>query len=99
MVLDALGDDTRRRVFERLQSGSLAVGELCEGLDVSRPAVSQHLRVLLDAGLVDVQQVGTRRYYRVQPQGLDGLRDWLDRFWDHPMDQFVRAAQARAAER
>jgi DNA-binding transcriptional ArsR family regulator len=95
-VLDALGDGTRRELVDRLRSGSLAVGELADGVGVSRPAVSQHLRVLLEAGLLEVEQVGTRRYYRVRPEGLSGLRDWLASFWEEPVDEFRRAAEARA---
>jgi DNA-binding transcriptional ArsR family regulator len=77
----ALGDRTRRAIFERLVEAPCAVGEIAGGLPVSRPAVSQHLKVLKDAGLVVDQAVGNRRIYRVDPDGLARLRADLDRFW------------------
>jgi len=77
----ALGDRTRRAIFERLADRPCAVGELAKGLPVSRPAVSQHLKVLKDAGLVTDQPVGNRRIYRINPDGLAELRAELDRFW------------------
>ena len=77
----ALGDRTRRAIFERLAAGPCAVGELANALPVSRPAVSQHLRVLKDAGLVVDEAAGTRRVYRIDPDGLADLRADLDRFW------------------
>lgn len=78
----ALGDPTRREVFERLAHGPRAVGEIAKGLPVSRPAVSQHLKVLKEAGLVADQADGTRRVYRVDPSGLGQIRAWLDQFWE-----------------
>ncbi|HEY5012250.1 MAG TPA: metalloregulator ArsR/SmtB family transcription factor [Acidimicrobiia bacterium] len=80
-VLDALGDPTRRAVCERLAAGPLAVGELAAGLPVSRPAVSQHLKVLKAAGLVVDRPVGNRRLYELDPVGVAGLRAWIDRIW------------------
>jgi DNA-binding transcriptional ArsR family regulator len=77
----ALGDRTRRAIFERLAERPCAVGQLAVGLPVSRPAVSQHLKVLKDAGLVVDQPAGTRRIYRINPDGLAELRADLDRFW------------------
>jgi DNA-binding transcriptional ArsR family regulator len=77
----ALGDPTRKAIFELLTDRPRAVGELAAALPVSRPAVSQHLRVLKDAGLVVDQPVGTRRIYRVHPDGLAALRADLERFW------------------
>jgi DNA-binding transcriptional ArsR family regulator len=77
----ALGDRTRRAIFERLADGPCAVGEIAGGLPVSRPAVSQHLKVLKEAGLVVDQAVGNRRIYRIDPDGLASLRADLDRFW------------------
>ena len=77
----ALADPTRRRIFERLKSGPQAVGAIARRMPVSRPAVSQHLRVLKDAGLVIDRPVGTRRIYQVQPDGLAALRADLERFW------------------
>lgn len=92
-VLNALGDSTRRTIFERLSAGPLSVGELAEGLPVSRPAVSQHLRVLKEAGLVSDRKDGTRRLYRIDPGGLAGLRDYFDSFWGEALERF--AAEAR----
>jgi DNA-binding transcriptional ArsR family regulator len=80
-ALQALGDPTRREIFERLTAGPVAVGELARDLPVSRPAVSQHLKVLKDAGLVFDRAIGTRRIYRVDPDGLAALRADLERFW------------------
>jgi DNA-binding transcriptional ArsR family regulator len=85
----ALSDPTRRRVFERLQSGGLSVGEIARGLPVSRPAVSQHLRVLKAAGLVSDRAAGTRRVYRIDPRGLAAIRAWLDQFWDVAMRAYA----------
>jgi DNA-binding transcriptional ArsR family regulator len=79
--LAALSDPTRRQVFQRLQSGGLPVGEIARGLPVSRPAVSQHLRVLKEAGLVVDRAAGTRRVYHIDPKGLSVMRAWLDQFW------------------
>jgi DNA-binding transcriptional ArsR family regulator len=92
-VLDALGDPTRRTVFERLRSGARSVGEIAEGMDVSRPAVSQHLKVLKSARLVVDRAEGTRRLYAVEPQGLAALRSWLDGFWDEALAAFKEAAE------
>jgi DNA-binding transcriptional ArsR family regulator len=85
---DALGDSTRRAIFERLVERPRAVGELARDLPVSRPAVSQHLRVLKDAGLVTDRPEGTRRVYVVNPAGLAALRTDLDRFWTHALAAF-----------
>ena len=93
-AIQALGDPTRRAVFEQLRGGPRAVGEIARGLPVSRPAVSQHLRVLKEAGLVTDRQDGTRRLYRVDPGGLAELREYLDRFWDEALDQFKQAVEA-----
>jgi DNA-binding transcriptional ArsR family regulator len=84
----ALADPTRRQVFERLAAGPRAVGELAEGLPVSRPAVSQHLKVLKEAGLVSDRPDGARRVYQIDPEGLGQMRAWLDRFWDAALDAF-----------
>lgn len=78
----ALGDPTRRSVFERLAHGPRSVGEIAKGLPVSRPAVSQHLKVLKEAGLVTDQADGTRRVYRIDPKGLGQIRAWFDQFWE-----------------
>jgi len=81
IALDALADPTRRAVFERVARGPAAVGAIAEELPVSRPAVSQHLKVLKEAGLVTDSADGTRRIYRLDPRGLGALREWLDQFW------------------
>ena len=93
VVLDALGDATRRSIFESLKSGPRSVGELAEGLPISRPAVSQHLRVLKDAGLVSDRKEGTRRLYRIAPGGLAGLRDYFDSFWNEALERFAEEAR------
>jgi DNA-binding transcriptional ArsR family regulator len=91
--MDALGDRTRRAIFEQLRSGPLSVGELAAELPVSRPAVSQHLRVLKEAGLVKERRNGTRRLYRVDPNGLGELRDYFDDFWSEALAAFKAAAE------
>ena len=90
----ALADPTRRAVFERLARGPRAVGELAKGLPVSRPAVSQHLAVLKEAGLVKDQADGTRRVYRIDPAGLGVIRAWLDRFWEDSLASFKTELEA-----
>jgi DNA-binding transcriptional ArsR family regulator len=85
----ALADPTRREVFERLADGPRAVGELAAGLPVSRPAVSQHLKVLKEAGLVTDRADGARRVYQIDPRGLGPMRAWLDRFWDTALAAFA----------
>lgn len=97
-ALDALGDSTRRAIVEQLRGGPRAVGELASGLPVSRPAVSQHLRVLKEAGLVTERQEGTRRLYRLDPAGLGEVRSYLDRFWDNALADFKAAAERREEE-
>lgn len=91
-ALDALADPTRRAVLEMLRGGPRPVGELAAELPVSRPAVSQHLRVLLDAGLVTAAADGTRRLYRVHPRGLEELREYVERFWRDALDAYADAA-------
>jgi DNA-binding transcriptional ArsR family regulator len=90
---DALGDPTRRLILERLARGPLPVGKLASRLTVTRPAVSQHLKVLKDAGLVTRRAVGTRRLYSIDPRGVESMRAWLDRFWDRALAAFKRAAE------
>lgn len=87
-ALAALADPTRRQVFEQLRSGPKPVGRIAQGMPVSRPAVSQHLRVLKDAGLVREEQDGARHLYSIDPAGLGPLRRWLDQFWDQALDAF-----------
>jgi DNA-binding transcriptional ArsR family regulator len=89
----ALGDPTRRAVFERLAGGARAVGELARELPVSRPAVSQHLKVLKDAGLVIDRPAGSRRMYQVDPDGVGALRAYLDRFWNRALVAFKAAVE------
>ncbi len=88
-ALAALADPTRRRVFEKLNSGPKSVGAIARGLPVSRPAVSQHLRVLKEAGLVTDRPEGTRRVYFIDPHGLGVLRKWLDQFWDEALHAYA----------
>ena len=92
-ALAALSDPTRRQVFERLKHGGRAVGDIAKGLPVSRPAVSQHLKVLKEAGLVREERDGTRRIYEIDPQGLGQLRRWLDEFWDGALEAFRAEAE------
>ncbi len=93
IVLDALGDWTRRQILEGLKAGPRSVGELAADLPVSRPAVSQHLRVLEQAGLVSHHRDGTRRIYRVEPRGLAQIRDYFDGFWGEVLEHFAEAAR------
>jgi DNA-binding transcriptional ArsR family regulator len=96
LAMDALGDGTRREILERLRRGPLAVGELAAELPVSRPAVSQHLRVLKEAGLVTERRNGTRHLYRVDTDGLAEVRDYLESFWSDVLAAFEAAAEAEA---
>jgi DNA-binding transcriptional ArsR family regulator len=96
--LGALGDPTRRGIFERLAERPWSVGELAEDLPVTRPAVSQHLKVLKEAGLVGDTAVGTRRLYRVDPAGLEALRAYLDGFWNRALLAFKDAAERPTKE-
>jgi DNA-binding transcriptional ArsR family regulator len=98
VVFQALADPTRHAIFERLKQGPLAVGELAEGLPVSRPAVSQHLKVLKDAGLVSERRNGTRRVYRIEPQGLGALRESIDRMWEDALEAFRIAVEREERE-
>ena len=96
-VLDALGDPTRRAVLKRLRAGARSVGEIAEGMDVSRPAVSQHLRILKAARLVTDRPDGTRRLYAVNTRGIEALRSWLDGFWNEVLLAFKETAERQAA--
>ena len=96
--LGALADPTRRAIFERLVGGPRSVGELAEGLPVTRPAVSQHLRVLKDAGLVFDRADGTRRLYQLDPEGVGALRAYFDRFWTQSLAAFKAAAEQDTKE-
>jgi len=97
-ALQALGDPTRREIFERLTGRPLAVGELAHQLPISRPAVSQHLKVLKDAGLVFDRPVGTRRVYQVDPAAVAALREYFDSFWGHALASFRAAAEAQPTD-
>jgi DNA-binding transcriptional ArsR family regulator len=99
LALNALGDPTRRAIFEHIGDQPLAVVDLAALVPVSRPAVSQHLKVLKDAGLVRDQQVGTRRIYSLDPDGIEGLRDYLDRFWNTALHAFKRRVEEVQGEK
>lgn len=93
--MDALGDPTRRAIVERLLQGPLPVGELARDFPISRPAISQHLRILKRANLVVDRAVGSRRVYEVDPEGVEALRAYFERFWNHSLAAFKRAAEAK----
>jgi len=97
-VLDALGEPTRREIFELLRAGPRSVGEIARHVPVSRPAVSQHLRVLKDAGLVEDQQEGTRRVYAIRPAGLNETRAWFEDMWSQALAAFKKAAEHEGGE-
>jgi DNA-binding transcriptional ArsR family regulator len=96
--LTALGDPTRRAIFERLADHPRSVGELASELPVSRPAVSQHLKVLKDAGLVVDRPAGTRRIYQLDPSGVDALRVYLDQFWNKALAAYKAVVEQRPEE-
>jgi DNA-binding transcriptional ArsR family regulator len=97
-ALAALADPTRRRVLERLRGGPKPVSEIARALPVSRPAVSQHLKVLKEAGLVREERHGTQHIYEIDPKGLGPLRAWLDQFWDDALDAFKAEAERESEE-
>jgi len=97
-AITALADPTRRVIIDRLRSGPLAVGTIADGMAISRPAVSQHLRVLSDAGLLTVTPSGNRRLYAIAPEGIAGLREYLDTLWDDALAAFAQAAAEKAKE-
>lgn len=94
-ALTALSDPTRRAVFERLRRGPASVQQIADGLPVSRPAVSQHLKALREAGLVRDEARGTARIYSIHTPGLRALRDWIDSFWDEALDNFKTYAERK----
>jgi DNA-binding transcriptional ArsR family regulator len=94
-ALTALSDPTRRAVFERLRAGPASVQQIADGLPVSRPAVSQHLKALREAGLVRDEPRGTARIYSIHTPGLRALRDWIDGFWDEALDNFKSHAEKK----
>ncbi|HSE80684.1 MAG TPA: metalloregulator ArsR/SmtB family transcription factor [Gaiellaceae bacterium] len=97
-AIQALGDPTRRTVFELLRDGPRSVGDLARGLPVSRPAVSQHLRVLREAGLVRERSAGTRNFYSVDRDGLAELREYFEGFWDEALAAFKAAAESEGGD-
>jgi DNA-binding transcriptional ArsR family regulator len=97
--LVALADPSRRAIFEALRHGPKAVGDLAKDLPISRPAVSQHLKVLKEAGLVIDHAVGTRRLYRIRPEGIAALRDYLDQMWDDALAAFTKAVSKESEDR
>ena len=98
LAFAALSEPVRLAIVERLAAAPATVGALADRLPVSRPAVSQHLKVLKEAGLVDVEAVGTRRVYRIDPAGLGPIRQWLDRFWDQSLAAYAAAAEREEEE-
>jgi DNA-binding transcriptional ArsR family regulator len=92
-ALEALGDPTRRAIFERLAKGPRSVGDIASGLPVSRPAVSQHLKVLKEARLVRARARGTRHLYELDPDGLARVREYFDRFWSQALASFAKAVE------
>jgi DNA-binding transcriptional ArsR family regulator len=92
-AMDALGDATRREIMERLRTGPRPVGEIAAELPISRPAVSQHLRVLREAGLVTERKDGTRRIYGVEPKAIGDLRAYFDSFWEQALAGFKATAE------
>jgi DNA-binding transcriptional ArsR family regulator len=97
-AFEALSDPTRRLIFKRLRSGARSVQEIAETMDVTRPAVSQHLKVLKTAKLVVDRAEGTRRLYSVDPRGVEALRNWLEGFWDETLAAFKAAAEREAIQ-
>lgn len=95
-TITALADPTRRVIIDRLRMGPLPVGAIADGMTISRPAVSQHLRVLSDAGLLTVTPQGNRRLYAIAPDGVDELRRYLDTLWNDALAAFARAAEDKA---
>ncbi|MEM7269433.1 MAG: metalloregulator ArsR/SmtB family transcription factor [Pseudomonadota bacterium] len=93
--LAVLADPTRRAIFEAIAARPRSVADLASRLPVSRPAVSQHLKALTEAGLAEAKADGTRRIYSIRPEGLKPLRDWLDRFWDEPLAAFAAETERR----
>jgi DNA-binding transcriptional ArsR family regulator len=97
--VQALGDPTRMAIFERLEQGPLPVGEIARGLPVTRSAVSQHLKILKDVGLLTSQRAANRQIYRIDADGVAGLRDYFDRFWQESLQAFKQAAEQSAKEK
>ena len=96
--LDALGDTTRRSLFELLRQGPRSVNELAANIPISQPAVSQHLKVLKEASLVRVHKQGNQRIYSIDPAGLEGLRSYVDSLWDDVFEAYLQAAESHTQE-
>jgi DNA-binding transcriptional ArsR family regulator len=96
--LNALGEETRRAILTHLLSGPMPVGKLAEDFPVSRPAISQHLKILKDAHLVTDRAEGNRRMYQLNPEGWTSLRNYLDQFWTHAMNEFVKRVEQSSKE-
>lgn len=99
LKLQVLGDPTRRAIFERLAHGPLAVVDIADGLPVTRPAVSQHLKVLKEAGLVTNERAANRNLYQIDPAGVAALRDYLDQFWHQSLQAFKKTAEKSFKEK
>ncbi|MHA4808457.1 ArsR/SmtB family transcription factor [Flavitalea flava] len=99
LAFNALGDPTRRTIFEKLQNGPLSVVHIAEGLPVSRPAVSQHLKVLKEAKLININQQGTRSICAINQEGIIALRNYLDRFWNDALAAFKKVAEQEEKKR
>ena len=97
--LDALGDATRRAILNQLLDGPVSVGELAEKFPMSRPAISQHLKILKDAELVLDRAEGNRRLYQINSEGFDSLRDYFDQFWTQALDAFKKKVEQKNAKR
>jgi DNA-binding transcriptional ArsR family regulator len=96
--LDALGEPTRRAILARLATGSISVGELARDFPISRPAISQHLRILKQANLVVDRPAGTRRLYQLNPEGFESLREYFDQFWGQALHAFQRKIEQEIKE-
>ena len=96
-IFTALSDPTRRMIFERLAKKPLPVGELARGIPVTRPAVSQHLLVLKNAGLVTMSKSGTRNFYSIDPKGIEAMRSYLDKLWDRALANFKAEAERKSS--
>jgi len=98
-AFNALGDPTRRAIFEKLRERPLAVVDIAEGLPVSRPAVSQHLKVLKEAKLINIKTYGTKNIYEVNREGILAMRNYLDKFWDQALENFKALAEKAEKEK
>jgi DNA-binding transcriptional ArsR family regulator len=93
LAFDALGDPTRRFIFQKLRGGPLAVVDIASGLRVSRPAVSQHLKILREAKLISLRSYGTKNIYQIDQKGVLAMRNYLDKFWEDALDSFKKIAE------